>query len=304
MKGDHHLEIRHLIYFQAVAKYLNFSKAAKSLNISQPPLSMQIAQLEEEIGVRLFHRTNRKVELTEAGYYFNSSCDFIINLLNKEIDTTKKIHAGELGTIVLGFSGSAVYDILPTIIKEMKLRHPNLNIVVEQHTSGEQEKLLLNGHLNLGILVPPVSNEKIKFLPINQEDFKLVLPLDHEYSKLPEPIDLSILKDEDFIMTPEESGKGYYDSVISLCNNAGFYPVIAQRAQEQQTIISLVASELGVALVPNSSTNIINSDVVFKSIKQQYKKTTALAWHVDSQSPGVKLFRKLINNLIDTGKIK
>src|SRR5699024_10486878 len=140
MKGDHHLEIRHLIYFQAVAKYLNFSKAAKSLNISQPPLSMQIAQLEVEIGVRLFHRTNRKVELTEAGYYFNSICDFIIKLLNKEIDTTKKIHAGELGTIVLGLSGSAVYDILPTIIKEMKLSHPNLNIVVEQHTSGEQEK--------------------------------------------------------------------------------------------------------------------------------------------------------------------
>lgn len=298
------MEIRHLLYFQAVAKYLNFSEAAKSLNISQPPLSIQISQLEEEMGVELFYRTNRKVELTEAGEYFNSSCDFIINLLNKEIEITRKIHEGEIGSITLGFSGSVVHDILPTIIKEMKLQYPSLNIVVEQHTSGEQEKLLLNGHLNVGILVPPVTSDKIKTLPINQEDFKLVLPINHEYASIEEPIDLSILKHMNFIMTPEESGKGYYDSVITLCKNAGFYPIITQRAQEQQTIISLVASELGVALVPNSSTKIINDDVVYKSLRQQYKKTTALAWHVDSQSPGSKLFKSFINKLITEGKLK
>lgn len=298
------MELRHLKYFQAVASHLHFSEAAKALNISQPPLSRQISQLEDDIGAKLFHRTNRKVELTEAGVYFENSCKFIMNLLEKEMEITQKIHKGELSTLTLGFSGSAVHTMLPTIIKNMKQQYPDLNILVEQHTSSEQEKLILKGNINAGILVPPVSNEKIQTLPIKEEGFQVVIPQNHPLASYEQPIDLSIIKDMNFIMTPEHSGKGYFDSIISLCKSAGFYPNITQNAQEQQTIISLVASELGVAIVPDSSTRIANDEVVFKTIKQQHQKTTALAWHQDSQSPGVQLFVKLIRKMLEEGQLK
>lgn len=297
------MELRHLKYFQAVASHLHFSEAAKELNISQPPLSKQIGQLEEELGVKLFNRTNRKVELTAAGTYFAHSCKFIMNLLNKEIETTRRIHEGELGTITLGFSGSVVYSILPTVIKELKKSQANLNLVVEQHTSSEQEKYILNGNINVGMLVPPVKDEKIETLLIKQEGFLVVVPKGHFLEKYTEPIDLKILKNEDFIMTPEGSGKGYYDSIITLCRSAGFYPNIVQNAQEQQTIITLVASELGIAIVPESTASIINEEVIFKKIKQENKKSTALAWHKDSQSPSVRIFTELVKDLLRNGKL-
>lgn len=297
------MELRHLKYFQAVSSHLHFSEAAKELRISQPPLSKQISQLEEELGVKLFTRTNRKVELTEAGTYFTNSCKFVMNLLDKEIETTRRIHEGELGTITLGFSGSVVYSILPTVIKEFKKTQPSLNLIVEQHTSSEQEKLILNGNINVGMLVPPVKNDKIETLLIKKEGFLVVIPRGHFLEKFPEPIDLEMMKDVDFIMTPESSGKGYYDSIITLCKSAGFYPNIVQNAQEQQTIITLVASELGIAIVPESTASIINEDVVFKKIKQKHKKTTALAWHKDSLSPSVRIFTELVKDLVRSGKL-
>ena len=297
------MEIRHLKYFHTVASHLHFNNAAKELNISQPPLSKQIKQLEEELDVQLLNRTNRKVELTEAGAYFANSCKFVLNLIEKEVETTKRIHRGELGEIVLGFSGSVVHELLPIVIKETNSKYPDIKLMVEQHTSSEQIEGLLNGNINVGMLVSPVNEEKLNILPIIEEGFVAVVPLDHPLSHSKGKLDVKELANESFIMTPEQSGKGYFDSIISLCKNEGFYPYIVQNAQEQQTIISLVAADLGVAIVPESSTRITNKNVSFIPIKQNHKKTTALAWHKESTSPGVSLFIKHIRDLIDEGKL-
>lgn len=297
------MEIRHLKYFHTVASHLHFNNAAKELNISQPPLSKQIKQLEEELDVKLLYRTNRKVELTEAGVYFKNSCKFILNLIEKEVEATKRIYEGELGEVVLAFSGSVVHDLLPLVIKETKSKHPEIKLLVEQHTSSEQIKGLLNGTINVGMLVPPVNEEKLNVLPIVEEGFVAVVPVSHHLSNIKRELDVKELANDNFIMTPEQSGRGYFDSIISLCASEGFYPKIVQNAQEQQTIISLVAAELGVAVVPESSTRIINKDVSFIPIKQNHKKTTALAWHKESTSPGVQLFIKHISDLIESGSL-
>lgn len=297
------MELRHLKYFHTVASHLHFNNAAKELNISQPPLSKQIKQLEEELDVQLFYRTNRKVELTEAGVYFENSCKFILNLIEKEVETTKRIYEGELGEVVLAFSGSVVHDLLPLIIKETKSKYPDIKLLVEQHTSSEQIEGLLNGNINVGMLIPPVNEEKLNILPIVEEGFVAVVPIGHHLSDIKRVLDVKELANENFIMTPEQSGRGYFDSVISLCKSEGFYPKIVQNAQEQQTIISLVAAELGVAVVPESSIRITNKAVSFIPIKQNHKKTTALAWHKESTSPGVRLFIKHIRDLIESGEL-
>lgn len=297
------MELRQLIYFKTVAEHLHFNRAAQSLNISQPPLSRQIQQLEEEIGVKLFKRNNRSVELTDAGEYFQNSCNFLFNFLNKEIEVTKKIHTGELGRITLGFTGSAVYEVLPLILREMKRELPTLEIVVEQHTTSQLEKLILNGYVNVGILVPPVSDDNLEVLTIFKEDFVLALPINHKFANRNSPINVRELSFESFIMTRAESGKGYYDSIINLCKDNGFTPNIVQTAQEQQTIISLVAAELGVAIVPESTMNIRNKNVVYLPLNQKHQKTTALSWHKDSNSSSVKILIETIQKLIMDKKI-
>lgn len=288
------MELRHLRYFISVAKHLHFSEAAQELNISQPPLSKQIKQLEEEIGAELFYRNNRKVELTEAGKYFYSTSINLLNQLEREVFTVREIHEGAIGSLRIGFGGSVVYDFLPKIIKIVNKLYPDLKLELQQLTSNEQVKSLLDGSIDIGLLVPPVLNDKIAVLPVREESFVVCMPSNHRLACDVLPIDIKEFSNDKIIMTPEKSGKGYYDLIMSLFTEAGFYPDIIQTAQEQQTIVSLVASELGIAFVPESTQRIVHENVRYLPIKQQTKKITALAWNKENYRPSIKLFKNMI----------
>ncbi|MFD1446801.1 LysR family transcriptional regulator [Oceanobacillus profundus] len=292
------MELRHLRYFVAVAKHLHFNEAALELNISQPPLSKQIKQLEDELGVILLWRTNRKVELTEAGEYFFNAANRILKLVEKEINVTKEIACGEIGSLTIGFGGSVVYDLLPNIIKQMNEIYPNIKLEVRQLTTSDQVRLLQEGTIDVGFLVPPINEDDITNLPIREEPFVACVPLNHRLSQSQHPVEVMEFERDRVIMTPEKSGKGYYDSIIALCRNAGFYPNITQTAQEQQTIVSLVASEIGIAFVPKTTERIVHENVKYLPLKQQHKKITALAWHKDNHKPVIGLFVDLIKSYL------
>src|SRR5699024_1571989 len=155
------IETRHLVYFKTVAEHLNFTNAAKALNMSQPPLSFQIKQLEESIGVELFHRTNRTVRLTEAGEYFHTATLRLLSNMDNHVETVRKIGKGEVGTLRIGFSGSVVYDILPKIIEHIHSKYPELKLNVSQLTTSQQVNALIHGELDVGILVPPIHDDTI-----------------------------------------------------------------------------------------------------------------------------------------------
>lgn len=288
------MELRHLRYFTVVAKHLHFSEAANELNISQPPLSKQIKQLEEELGVILLKRNNRKVELTEAGKYFYKSAVRILSIIEKDIEIVRKIDCGEIGSLTIGFGGTVVYDLLPKIIKQVKVKYPDIKLEVRQLTTSEQLKSLLDGKIDVGILVPPVNHESISTLLIREELFVACIPGNHRLANCETSVDIREFEHDPIIMTPEKSGKGYYHSVINLCRNAGFYPNITQTAQEQQTIVSLVASELGIAFVPQSTMRVVHENVKYLPLLQEHKKVTTLAWSKDNYIPTVDLFIDLM----------
>ena len=298
------IETRHLIYFKAVAEYLNFTKAAESLNISQPPLSYQIKQLEEQIGTRLFFRTNRKVQLTEAGVYFYEVTTKLLNNLENSIENVKKIGNGEVGTLRLGFGGSVVYDLLPEIIQYLHEQYPKLKLNLQQQTTDKQVKALKNGDIDVGILVPPINEPEINLLPLREEEFIVCLHYSHPLAASTLPLSITELQDEAVIMTPPNAGRGYYQSIIQLCQKGGFTPKITQFAQEQHTIVSLVASGIGIAFVPLSTSKIQQKHVVYKRLKEKVFKQTAIAWQQKESNPSVELFisiirRKLLNDNSD-----
>lgn len=288
------MELRHLKYFISVAQHLNFSEAAKQLNISQPPLSRQIQQLEEELSVKLLTRTNRHVELTEAGTHFLESAKRTLNLIDYDILTAQKIHEGETGVLTIGFGGSVVFDLLPKVIKRVRAHYPNLQLNLRQLTTTEQITSLLNGTIDVGILVPPVDNQKINTIPIREEAFVVCVPNRHPLSTCTSPIAMKEFTDENIIMTPKEAGKGYYDAVLSLCRQGGFFPKITQTAQEQQTLVSLVAAELGVAFVPESTKLISHKNVKYLSLQEKQRKISAVAWNNEYSIPTVKLFTDIL----------
>lgn len=136
------LELRHLRYFKTVAEELHFGKAAARLNMEQPPLSIQIRQLEEEIGVQLFHRTKRSVNLTQEGEVFLDRVYQLFDNLEDSINTIQMINRGEIGKIIIGFIATASFDILPTIIKQYRKEYPAVQVILKQLTSAEQIEAL------------------------------------------------------------------------------------------------------------------------------------------------------------------
>jgi len=292
------LEIKQLYYFKIVAEHLNFTKAAKSLNMSQPPLSYQIKKLEEYLGVDLFNRTNKYITLTEAGKYFYDISQSTLSNLENQIDIVKQIGKGELYNLKIGFGGSVVHDLLPEIIHYVKFKYPKLELTVQQYTTAQQVLALKNGEIDIGILVPPLNDLSINTLSIRQEEFIVCLHKNHPFANKTEPLSVSSFKNECIITPPNEAGSSYFDGIISLCKLGGFSPDITLSAQEQHTMVSFVASKLGISFVPYSTSRIINKNVVYKKLLEKVYKETALAWNSTNHNPAVHLFISIIKEII------
>jgi DNA-binding transcriptional LysR family regulator len=280
------MELRHLRYFVAVAEELHFTRAAERLNMAQPPLSQQIRQLESELGVQLFQRTKRQVKLTAAGKNFLKNVYKILIDLDKTCDSAQRAQKGEIGNIVVGFTGTATYDILPKLLQPYRSEFPFVDISVLQLSTTDQIQSLLNGEINIGILCAPIKNSQLNFEVIHQEPFIIAMPRNHPLASKSGPIEVQEFSKELFIMIPRNSGQIYYDTIINICHNAGFSPNITQEVHELHTSISLVAAGMGVALVPDSIQNLRVRGITYRQLKNSVSTLkTALAWRNDETSP-------------------
>ncbi|MCC5464611.1 LysR family transcriptional regulator [Pelosinus baikalensis] len=293
------MELRHLRYFVAVAEELHFTRAAERLNMAQPPLSQQIRQLESELGVQLFQRTKRQVELTAAGKNFLKNVYKILIDLDKTCDSAQRAQKGEIGNIVVGFTGTATYDILPKLLQPYRSEFPFVDISVLQLSTTDQIQSLLNGEINIGILCAPIKNSQLNFEVIHQEPFIIAMPRNHPLASKSGPIEVQEFSKELFIMIPRNSGQIYYDTIINICHNAGFSPNITQEVHELHTSISLVAAGMGVALVPDSIQNLRVRGITYRQLKNSVSTLkTALAWRNDETSPLVHTFIALAKKSI------
>jgi DNA-binding transcriptional LysR family regulator len=293
------LELRHLKYFKTVAEELHFGKAAARLKMAQPPLSQQIRQLEEELGVSLFHRTKRNVELTEEGQVFLENVYQIFNNLDEAIEKVRMVNRGEIGEIVIGFIASAAYDILPNIMKCYRKQYPAIKVVLKQLTSEEQLHSLHDGTIQIGIISEPTESESVNYEIIRQEPMVLALPKEHPLASDTSPINLVDIANEPFILTGRDANPRHYDGVINSCYQAGFSPKIVQETKEMSSVISLVSSGIGVAIVPTSIQILLNNVIVYREIENiTFNTTTALAWESGNRSPLVKAFIELTKNKV------
>lgn len=298
------MELRHLRYYIVVAEQLHFGRASKLLNISQPPLSNQIKHLEEELGVQLLIRNNKEVRITPAGQHFLQAAKQCIANLDKEIEFTQRIAQGKEGSISIGFSGTMSFHLIPAIVKDFKKNHPGIDIRLQQLTTYNQIVGLIHGTIDVGFLVSPVSDKRIDNITILEERFVACLPKSHPLATTRHAVDVSQLCDENWVMTPRQAGHGYYDAVISLCKDQGFMPNVIQTAQEQQTLVALVAAEIGVTLLPHSATYIKNDHVVYKEINSNVKKVSSMAWNANLLTDTARFFIKYIEESIQKGTIE
>ncbi|MEM6400513.1 MAG: LysR substrate-binding domain-containing protein [Cyanobacteria bacterium P01_D01_bin.116] len=284
------MELRHLRYFVTVAEELHFGRAAERLHIAQPPLSQQIRQLENELGFELFHRTKRKVELTEAGKAFLTEVEQIFRQLEQAIFLGRQVSRGEIGQLVVGFVSSAAYNILPDFLLQFRNSNPNINLELHESTTEEQSRWLQSGKIDVGFVRPPVNKDIYNSKIVFQESLIVAVPENHHLANI-EKISLKSLVNESFILFPRFLAPGLYDLIISFCQQFDFSPKPAQEAIQMQTIVSLVAAEIGVAIVPESLQNLQRTGVVYKYFVEKTPQVSiAMIWRKNDLSVVLKKF--------------
>lgn len=273
------MEIRQLRYFVAVAEELHFGRAAKRLTMTQPPLSAQIKRLEAELGVELFHRTKRRVRLTPAGHELLIHARLTIDQAQRIEDVAARLRAGVAGHVRIGFGGSAAYEVLPSITRELARRAPDLILELRGLNTNKQISELRENRLDVGLLRPHERTPDLHLVTIRRHHLIAAVPADSRHGDSTEPLDLSDLADEPFIVFPRSIGPGLLDAVITSCANAGFSPRIDREVTRLQDLVSYVAGGLGVSLVPQPVERLLLDGVVYRRLVDPRWVELSLAWN-------------------------
>jgi DNA-binding transcriptional LysR family regulator len=289
-----------LRYFIAVAEHLHFGRAAEVLHISQPPLSRAIQGLEARLGVALFLRNRRRVELTPEGARLLEEAKRMTGQLERVVLELRGMRSGERGRLRIGFVSLADYGVLPALLKAAKAARPGVAFALREMLSPEQALALAAGDLDFGFLLPPVSESaSLEHIVVQRERFVAALPASHRLARPRGAVAVRALIDEPFVMVPREIAPGLYDIVAGLVAKAGFSLNVAQEAIQMQTVVSLVSSGLGVALVPESVANLGRQGVVYRPLADKHPRLDLwLAWRRGSTGAAVRDFAMTTRRLV------
>lgn len=293
------METRHLKYFIAVAEERHFGRAAKRLHMAQPPLSQQIRQLEEQLGTPLLLRTTRKVDLTPAGQVLLDRGRLLLQELESLEEDVKQVGAGATGVIRVGFTGTATYRLMPSVVQAARRALPGLRITVQgEMLTPQMESALEEGRIDAAVLRPPVRSGNVALKLLEQDQLVAALPAD---STLADTgiLELADLAGQDFIGYPSSSAVS--SIVVDACRKAGFQPRLVQEARETSTLLSLVAAGMGIALVPMTSRMFSFQGVVFRPLRNPPPVDLAVAWNRNTETPLLHSFLQLFDSLPASG---
>lgn len=291
------MELRQLTYFIAVAEERHFGRAAKRLHIAQPPLSQQIRQFEEQLGVKLFDRTTRRVDLTAAGALMLERGRSILNDVEALQADVYQVGQGATGVLHVGFSGASTYSVMPRIVRAAGTAYPGLTLDLHgEMLTPAMERGLLEHTLDAAILRPPVSSPEIDFRIINREPLVVALPA-HSPLASDRPVSMVELTEQRFVTYPPESVM--YRMTADLCREAGFQHRVSQMAQETSTILSFVAAGGGVALMPASVRSVQLRGVRYRELEDSPHAELAVAWRREDRSVLLSNVIQLVTELAD-----
>ncbi len=292
------MELRHLRYFVAVAEELHFGRAAARLFIAQPPLSQQIQQLERELGVMLFQRTSRRVQLTPAGEVFLTGARQTLADLAAAVHSTQRAARGETGWLGIGFAASATYDLLPAVLHDFRECFPDVALSLMELNAVEQSAALRDRSIHVGFARPHTDEADVAVEAVLRESFLVALPAAHPLAGLP-LLSLALLASEPFVSFPERPLPSYAQVVRAVCAGVGFAPRVVQEVREMQTAISLVAAGLGIALLPASVQHLHRDGVVYRPLPDDAPRTElAVITRKEDASPTLHNFLGIVREQV------
>jgi DNA-binding transcriptional LysR family regulator len=295
------MDLRLLRYFVTVAEEMHFGRAAARLAMTQPPLSQAIRALEEALGVALFVRTKRTVELTPVGKDLLPEVRRLLASADALRPLAQSLARGEAGVLSLAFVSTADYGLLPALLREFGARHPGVRLQLTEATSDVQIEELVAGRIDAGLVIPPLPPRHamaLSYLPVAREP--LVIAMSEEQSRelgsaADAPVDLRELAAAPLVVFPRRLAPGLYDMIMGCYGVAGLAPRIGQEAIQMQTIVSLVSAGMGVALVPESLRHLRRTGVVYRPLLGAGPSVeTGLVWRSAEVSPVLAAFIDIV----------
>lgn len=244
------MDLRKLRHFQAVAEAGSISGAAVRLRMAQPALTQSIARLEKELGLRLFARSRRGVELTEAGgFLFGEARELLARA--DAVQRSAERHAdGTTGAMTVGFVSTALYRILPQAIAGLKRLSPEARIRLREMRTNDQIEALHVGEIDIGVCHAPVPPRSwMRQCTIAEYELQAVLP-DSSDRPSDDAITLHELGARGLVLFPEDEGLPRRSQLVEAFRQAGCEPRVVQEASPTLAVLACVASGLGASLLP------------------------------------------------------
>lgn len=261
------IELRHVNYFLALVEEKHFTRAAERSGIQQPPFSRQIRDLEDMIGVRLFSRAPNGAFLTEAGRAFMSAVQNVPGLIERATRDAQRASRGEVGSLRIGYTGSAAFNpVVAETIRSFRRNFPEVDLTLEEANTPRLVEGATDGSYDAVFVRPGAAgSEELQEHLLVEEPMVAVLPTDH-FLSIADSVELTDFKNESFILLPASSAPILHEEIYRACRRAGFEPNVAQMAPQIASVINLVATGLGVSLVPECMRCMQLPGVAFRTI--------------------------------------
>jgi DNA-binding transcriptional LysR family regulator len=243
------MDIRHLQYVLEVARCCSFTKAAETLHISQPTISKMIRNLENELGVEVFVREGRRVELTDSGHVIAAHAQHILRSfasLSAELSDLTQLKKGRIRIGIPPMVGARFF---PSVISEFRNRYPGIILEMVEYGAKKVEADVLDGTLDVGTVLLPTNEVMFDSFPFVNERLKVILHPSHPLAER-ECIDLAELAEVPFILFREDFA--LHDRIIAACVGAGFQPRVMYESSQWDFISEMVAANLGIAMLPET----------------------------------------------------
>jgi len=296
------IDLRLWRQFLAVAEELHFGRAAQRLHMTQPPLTQAIALLESHLGVRMFERSKRRVELTPAGAALLPEVRDVLHRAGRLARVARAAADGQSGQLSLGFVSTVGFTLLPAWVRAFRESHAAVQLELREATSDVQLESLARGTLDGGVLLhaPDVPPQDLERVVVDKEALLVALPRRHALARV-STLELAAVVAEPLVIFPRRIAPSLHDAIFALYHAMGHTPRIAQEAVQMQTIVNLVSAGLGLAWVPASVRQFQRSGVVYREVAPGKARKrlrlpqceTSLVWSAPP-SPTMANFVKLV----------
>lgn len=289
--GDLAIELRHLRYFVAVAEELSFSRAARRIHMAQPPLSRQIRRLEAHLGVQLLERTTHHASLTPAGHGLLDDSRTILASVEASLRRARRVHAGDLGALRIGYLPSTAYGPLPDVLDALAVRVPDLKVVAQEFRAEELDAALRAGRLDLAVTRTAPSSPELTHEPLAVEDLALLVRAADDDHPRGRSLELPHLARRRILMAPRECDPGFHDTVLTVCRAAGFEPRVLHSNMPARRNGGPLAAGHAVALVPRAAADDPPPGLVARRVEGPAPLRSTLVWR--HRAPAATTLRAL-----------